>query len=402
MTRNLVLLPAFQAAAFGYAVVPFVWLLVAGRGLGIADYATLQSIYYLTTLVAELPTGILADRAGRRPALLLAGLVQGVGFVAIALAEGFLGFAVGHVGLGIGQALLSGTTSAMLFDSLRAVRQEKDYLRLEASNTLYRLGGSSAAFLIGGFAGDAWGFATTAWLSAAFSAVAAAIAYYLTEPPREADAVGAAAMRARRLLHASLDVFLRDRELRWIALAFALLFVELRIAFHFYTPGLERGGIVKPIAIGAAFAGLNVIAAAAARLTPRMLGNFREARVLLALTAVLASTFALLASGRHAWFVLACFMLQQVPFGIHFPIVNSMVNHRVSSERRATVFSTMSLVGRALFSMVFPLVGLVVTRAGIEVAFATVAVSSLICAALLTRSLRQVRSLSEGDATPAP
>lgn len=398
--RTIAALRLYLALAFGYAIVPFVWLLVEARGLGIADYAALQSIYYVSTLLAELPTGILADRHGRRFVLIAAGLVQAAGFSALALGRDFAAFAGAHVLLGIGQAMLSGTPAALLYDTLLARGTPESYLRLEAKNTLYRLCGSSAAFLAGGLVGKPLGFETAAWISAGLSTAAAGVAFLLAEPPH----FGGPAVPAHPwdLLRSSLDSLWRDRALRWIALAFALLFVELRIAFHFYTPGLERAGVTDPASIGAAFAGLNVVAAVAARVTPRWLSNAPEAEVLIGLTGVVAFSFGLLAFSATAAVVFLGYVLQQIPFGVHFPVVNSLVNRRVTSSRRATVLSCLSLLGRAAFALAFPIVGFLVQRFGPSPAYVFVAVTSAAAACVLASTLRQVRSLSSGTGVPSP
>jgi MFS family permease len=373
---------------------------VAERGFSFNDWSRLQSIYYITTLAAEIPTGLLADAVGRRLVLRCAALSQAVAFLWLTVADDFLEFAGTQILLGLGQAMLSGTTSAILYDSLKAARREREYLHLESVNILFRLCGSSCAFLLGGLIAER-GLTGAAWASMGFSIVAFGLACALEEPPR-----GGARQPTTRgiweILRSSFrDILLRS-DLRWIAFTFAILFVELRISFHYYTPGLLAAGVNSPVRIGLVHALLNVVAATATRLTPRFLGGVKEETVLVRLAAFLGLTFLVLGFVENPAGVLLCFFFQQIPFGVHFPIVNSYVNHRVGSDRRATVLSCLSLLGRASFALVFPVVGQVVDLAGFPTTMLLVGGLGWAGAAASLLLHRHGMRRSDGTGSPSP
>ncbi|MBI3819936.1 MAG: MFS transporter [Planctomycetes bacterium] len=353
LERNLVAIAAFQSCAFGYALVPFLIFLTRSRGLTLADYASLQSVYYTTTLLTDVPTGLLADRIGRKPVLLLAAASQVAGFIAMAMARDFVAFAFGEVLLGLGQAMLSGTTAAFLYDSLRALSRISEYMKFEARSVVARLGGTSVAFLAGGIAAEYAGLEWAAWISALASFAAIAIACSLYEPPR-------APARETRIFHllklSVLDVA-REPDLRWVALLFMMFFVATRLAFHFYTPGLDRAGVNDFIVIGAIYFLLNVVAALSTRFAPRLHAAAGERVLLILLLFVLSLTFGLHAMSGAPAVAIGCFFIQQIPFGVHFPVIASFVNSRAPSERRATVLSCLSLTGRAAFALCFPFIG---------------------------------------------
>ncbi|HKE01561.1 MAG TPA: MFS transporter [Planctomycetota bacterium] len=383
VARNVGLVAAHQAVAFGYAVVPFLWFLVAERGLDLAGFAALQSVYYGTTLAAELPTGLLADRIGRRPVLALASISQATGFAVLARTTTFAGFAAAQVLLGLGQAMLSGTVSALLYDSLRAMRRESEYLACESRAIVARLAGTSAAFLLGGALAKHASLAATAWASLAWTALALPIALAMREPRH----VGAAPHPLATLRGTIRDVA-RSADLRWAAALFAVLFVALRAAFHLYGPGFERAGVRDYLSIGVVFAALNVVAAVSTRFAGRAAGAFGERRLLVGCLFALAATFAALAGTSWTPLVLAIFFAQQVPFGLHFPVVASFVNHRAAADRRATTLSLFSLLGRASFALVFPLIGALAEARGLASALAaTAALVALPAAVLLKRGL---------------
>lgn len=360
LERNLNGVAAFQAAAFGYAAVPFLIFLTASRGLSLGDYATLQSIYYTTTLLTDVPTGLLADRIGRKPVLALAAVAQAAGFVAIARADGFVSFALGEVLLGLGQAMLSGTTAALLYDSLHSLRRTDEYLKYETRSVVARLGGTSVAFLIGGIVATFSGLEATAWVSAAASVIALPIALLLHEPARQN--ASAHSRSVLLLLKHSVSDLLHIADLRWIAVVFTVFFVATRLAFHFYTPELERAGVGDFIIIGSVYSFLNVVAAVSTRFAPRASAAMGWRGLLILLLSVLSVTFAIHAVFHSPAATIACFVLQQIPFGMHFPLVAGFVNSRVSSDRRATLLSCLSLLGRAAFAAFFPAIGAMAVR----------------------------------------
>src|SRR3712207_2434877 len=100
---------------------PFYALLFADNGLDDGQVSVLLALWSATAVLAEVPSGALADRWSRRSALVLAGLLQAAGYLLWIAFPGFLGFAAGLVVWGLGGALVSGAFEALLHDGLTAV-----------------------------------------------------------------------------------------------------------------------------------------------------------------------------------------------------------------------------------------------------------------------------------------
>jgi fucose permease len=76
------------------------------RGLSATEYGALQAIYYWAVMATEVPSGIVADRLGRKWTLALGALVNGVGCWTFAVSYDFGVFAVGEVLFALGTALI--------------------------------------------------------------------------------------------------------------------------------------------------------------------------------------------------------------------------------------------------------------------------------------------------------
>jgi len=91
-------------------------LVFAAAGLSIAQIGLLASIYPGVWGVAQLITGGLSDRIGRKWLIATGMWLQAVGIVVTALARGFVGFASGAVLLGLGTAMVYPTLLASIGD----------------------------------------------------------------------------------------------------------------------------------------------------------------------------------------------------------------------------------------------------------------------------------------------
>ncbi len=142
---------------------PLYALLFAESGLSGAQISGLFAIWSSVGLVAEVPSGALADRFGRRNALVAAGVLQAIGYLAWTTLPTFLGFAVGFVLWGLGGALVSGAQEALLYDGLVVAGAESEYARINgwvhATVLLAGLPAAAAAtvlYTVGGFELVGW------------------------------------------------------------------------------------------------------------------------------------------------------------------------------------------------------------------------------------------------------
>ncbi len=137
-------------------------------------------------IVAEIPTGALADRFSRRTSLVVAGLLQAAGYALWVALPGFPAFAAGFVLWGLGGSFVSGALQALLYDGLVAHGAQRHYAhvygQVEAVGLLAQLPAAAAATVLFSL-GD---YELVGWVSVATCLGAAALASRLPEPPRSA------------------------------------------------------------------------------------------------------------------------------------------------------------------------------------------------------------------------
>src|SRR5690606_38377817 len=146
---------------------------------------------------------------------------------------------------------------------------------------------------------------------------------------------------------------LRRPAIAWTLAWFVVLFVLLRFPFHTYQPYLRQANAEDPWAIGVLFFALNMVAAPASRALPWLNQRFGEGTLCFAVPAVLAASLVVM-SGEASTFGIALFFVHQVPFGLHWPLLQGLVHHRIGDRSRATVLSVISFASRLVFAVVFP------------------------------------------------
>ncbi|GAA4285642.1 MFS transporter [Georgenia daeguensis] len=137
---------------------PLYALLFADAGLSGAEISALFAIWSAVAVVAEVPTGLLADRFSRRGAVVASSLLQAAAFALWVLEPTFTAFAAGFALWAIGGACASGAFEALLFDGLDAAGARKLYPkvlgRVEAAALVAQAPAALAAtglFAVGGF-----------------------------------------------------------------------------------------------------------------------------------------------------------------------------------------------------------------------------------------------------------
>ncbi|NJM15571.1 MAG: MFS transporter [Bacteroidales bacterium] len=124
--RNIALLYIIKLAKWFMLFMPIVALFYLENGLAQGDIFLLQALYSAFVVLLEIPSGYAADVWGRKSTLIAGSIAGCLGFVLYSASHGFNGFLLAEFVLAIGHSFVSGADSAMLYDSLTDIKQEKN------------------------------------------------------------------------------------------------------------------------------------------------------------------------------------------------------------------------------------------------------------------------------------
>ncbi len=99
--------------AMAWGLMPIVW---AAAGLGFGEIGALAAVYPATWGVAQIATGALSDRIGRKRLIVAGMLIQAAAIGAIALVTGFWPWFAAAAALGLGTAMVYPTLIAVVAD----------------------------------------------------------------------------------------------------------------------------------------------------------------------------------------------------------------------------------------------------------------------------------------------
>ena len=361
MARDLRLFYLFRLLATSYLWVPISVLLMQSRGLSFAEIMILGGVYSVVVILVEIPTGVFADRIGRRQSMMLGTLAMVAACLVAYHAESMAGFALSEALAATSMSLCSGADSAYLFDLLHANGRIDEYGHRESVASAWHLAGSAFACAAGGALGEV-DLALPYLVTAAVSLGAFVVAASMRDdrppapparrlPPRDVLRLWTAHMRdATRMVRLS-------NRLAWLIGYSAVVFVLLRATQYLYQPYLKGQGF-SPGETGLCYAAVYLLASVVAIRSPMLRRRLGDEALLWVLLAVLAVSFLALAEVRGGW-VLGLLGVQALANGMYSPLVKPLLNREItSSALRATVLSVESMVRRGAMAIFAPIAGL--------------------------------------------
>ena len=314
---------------------PLYALLFLDTGLSGVQISVLFGIWSVTGFVCEVPSGALADRWSRRGVVVLASVLQALAFVVWTAAPAVWAFAVGFVIWGVGGALVSGASEALVYDGLAAVGAADSYVRVNGAMTAAELLVQIPTALAASVLFALGGYPAVGWTSVLVCLAAALLALRFPEAPRQASDDGESVAGP---LRQGLAEALHRPELRLLVLAVAL--IGGLDAVEEYFPVLAGEWGVPTSAVPVAVLVIALAGAAGAAIGGRadrlpsngLLLMLAGAGVLLAVAAVWARPFALVVVALFY----ALYLLVLV-------VAEARLQDRIASSHRATITSVAGL-----------------------------------------------------------
>ncbi len=337
-------------------------------GLSLTEIMLLQAIFSLASLCMEFPSGYISDRLGYRFSLNLASLLGIVGWSLYTMADSFGGVLVAEIILGISFAFISGSDSALLFESLRQQGNEENYSRLDGRMTGWAQAGEAVGAIGAGLL-----YATAPVLPFAVQILVWIIALSLTLSLKDAPP-------AERIERSHLAEMYSIWKHAWkenprIRSTILLATVLGLVSFYpvwLIQPYMQQNQV--PIAwFGPIWAGANLTVAIFSILSHRVT-SFLGEKGLLKIFFLLSFT-GLCGLGLTAglfsflfYYLLTAMRGLQGPFSRHF------LQREGTRGNRASLISLKALSFRLGFVITGPLVGLASDRFGLNVTFQTLTI----------------------------
>ncbi len=387
---NIPLLAGLEFTSY-FGITSFWILFFIQNGLSLLQIGLLESIFHGTSLLCEIPSGMLADRFSYKTNLYLARLASIVSSILILFGQGsFWIYAIAMMVNALSYNFDSGTSTAFLYDSAVEAGQKDRYLQISSflsgvAEVTRTLGTVAAGFFIHG------ALAWTYLIAIGLSFLSIILIYFMKEPmakreKNEALTFKTIVLQVRKEWHEKPVLFY------WM-MTYQLV-GTLMCMFYFYyqqkISDLAGWQVSLVMLIGS---GLNLIAVYVASQIGKKWNSNRVFPTLVALTGL---ALLLVFSGTPFAFLLV-YLLTDTLYAVYQPIYFNDLQGYLPSSVRATMLSINSMLFSLSMIVIFPLTGWLIDRWGLVAVFLVLGLILLLTYPILRIGLKRMGKLLNQD-----
>lgn len=350
MQKNIIALYLIKLSKWFSLVMPIIVLFYEDHGLGLQDVFILKSVYSVAAVALEIPSGYLADVWGRKKCLVSGCFLFFGGYLCYSCTNTFEAFILAELLLGIGQTLVNGADSALLYDTTAHYKKENLYMRYEGRITMIGNFAEAVAGILGGLLAVSslrypfYGQVVIAFIGipAAFSLKEYAGKTQVQNPVNE-------------ILRIIKYALITNKKLCYNILFSGVIGAATLTMAWFVQPFLidletptEYFGIIWTV--------LNLTVGIAALYSDRIERYFGIQKTSLLILFFIIGGYVALAYNLSYWGLAVLFVFYLFR-GFATPILKGYINQMTFSEMRATVLSIRNFVIRLIFAAVTPFIG---------------------------------------------
>jgi len=351
LRHNILKMYLLKGVLWFMVAMPIIILFFQEHGLSLTQIMTLQAIYSFSVALFEIPSGYIADLFGRKQTIALSTVFSFAGYLVFSFYGGFYAFAIAQILVGIGGSLMSGSDSALLYDTLLETGDKKAYTKIEGRN--YAIGNFSEATagILGGFLAVS-SIYLPIYVQTGILFLSIPIALSLVEPKMHKEE------KMDRSLSAIFGVvkfaMIENIKLRWLIIYSSAMGIATLSMAWFAQPFFKEINI--PLAyFGILWAGLN-FSAGLTSFNSHKFDKSEKGNMLFYLALAMAVSFLFLGINNSIFgliFILIIYLLR----GVVTPILRNEINENTTSNKRATVLSVRSFIIRISFAICAPILG---------------------------------------------
>jgi len=322
-------------------------LFLLSRGMNLLQVNLINAFFMFFIVIAEIPTGIFADRFGRHKSIIYSCFLIAIGMMVYYLSHSFIFFVVAEIIIAIGQTFVSGAAEAWLVDSLKAKNElplkNMAFRKESVSRSIGNIVGCLSGSMLGGFN------LSFPWLGSVIFIIIVGLyaLFYIKEHyQREKDQEHADNLLKR--FGKAFGYGLKNKELLSIMIFGALLALSFQALNMQWTVLFKQDYNFSSLELGFLFAGISLISALGGLFSKKLKTWFKDEKLLI-ITSQLITALAIIACSRlnGLFLVISTFLLHEFGRGIFSPLKQSYVNNYIESKNRATILSLESMFSKS-------------------------------------------------------
>ena len=381
--RNIPLLAGLEFTSY-FGITSFWILFFIQNGLSLLQIGLLESIFHGTSLLCEIPSGMLADRFSYKTNLYLARLASIVSSILILFGQGnFWIYAIAMMVNAWSYNFDSGTSTAFLYDSAVEAGQKDRYLQISSflsgvAEVTRTLGTVVAGFFIHG------ALAWTYLIAIGLSSLSILLIFLMKEPESKSDE--REHLTLKRILVVVKQEWQEKPVLFYWMMAYQLV-GTLMCMFYFYyqqkISDLAGWQVSLVMLIGSL---LNLFAVYVASQIGKKWNSNQVFPILVVLTG-LALLFVVIGTPLA---YLLIYLLTNGLYAVYQPIYFNDLQGYLPSSVRATMLSINSMLFSLSMIVIFPLTGWLIDHWGLVAVFLVLGLILLLTSPILIIGLKRM------------
>ena len=387
--RNISLLAGLEFTSY-FGITSFWILFFIQNGLSLLQIGLLESIFHGTSLLCEIPSGMLADRFSYKTNLYLARLSSIGSSILILFGQGnFWIYAIAMMVNAWSYNFDSGTSTAFLFDSAVEAGQKDRYLQISSflsgvAEVTRTLGTVVAGFFIHG------ALAWTYYIAIGLSLLSILLIFLMKEPEIKSDERNH--LTLKRILEVVKQEWQDKPVLFYWMLTYQLVGTIMCMFYFYYQQKISDLTSWQVSLIMLIGSGFNLLAVYLASQIGKKWNSNQVFPILVALTGL-----ALFLVGVKTPFAyLSVYLLTNALYAVYQPIYYNDLQAYLPSSVRATMLSINSMMFSLSMIVIFPLTGWLIDTCGFVAVFLVLGLITFLSFPLLLIGLgRMGKTLSE-------
>jgi MFS family permease len=376
---------ALKGFGFGLFVAVWVIYLQQQRGLSLSQAALIDVTFFVAAAFAEVPTGIVADRFGRKTSMTAGAALMSLGVLGWTFAPTLPLIMIAYVAMGVGITFLSGAEDAFFYETLQVSGRGDDYTRLVGRVSAIFPGALALGSVAGGFLA-AIDVLLPFLIAGLVLLITLGVVLTFKEPQTNTPSGGQVRPSFGEVLRQSFALLRARPTLRYPILYLAVVpLASFMLESVFVQPQALALGV--PIAgIGVLVMAVQLTAMAGSAWSDRVRARFGEGRILYTAPMIICSSLILLAALQV---LPALLLIAAMGFitAVVRPILLSRIQDELSDDIRATMLSMQSLTFTIVAAISQPTLGAVADHWGLPAAYVALAAGvSLLMVVLFWKS----------------
>lgn len=326
-----------------YFYLPVLTLYYQQRGLNFLQINSLQGIMIATIFLTNIPTGIFADKYGRKKAMIIALFLQLMGEIFFLYAYGYLAFVFICIIAGLGFSFMTGTVTALIYETLKTEKKENEMQKAIGTKSAAAMAaGIIAPFLVSFYVTNLVmdKFIILVILTIFSIAVGLIISFFLEEPIHSETTVKKAS--TLKTLKESLGMLKNNSNLQRIVLLSVLSNPLTAYFFILYQPYFVKSH-VPSFLFGVYLSISSLIWLIATKNAYKLEQRFGVGKTVLMITVLPGLFYIAMGIVGNPFLAPLLFCLAYLPIGTHEPLFSDYQNRHIFSENRATLLSAIDM-----------------------------------------------------------